>query len=170
MTKRSLVVTTVLALLPAAGRAAGAGLEPEVSECRGPYTLKLERVRLDQLFSTLADLGKECSLRFEVPSELADRRVSVDLRDVKMSTVLDVLAGAHRLEYGVASDGGVHVRPAPPVPQPRLVIRPCADATGDGCMEIDGRRYRLTRTARVPRAGGGTLVSVRLRPEGAPAQ
>jgi hypothetical protein len=77
--------------------------------CRGPLSLKMPKAPLGRVFDTVGALNPRCAVRFDVAPDVAVLQASLELKDVKLATVLDVLAGNHDLVYSLA-EGKVSVR------------------------------------------------------------
>jgi hypothetical protein len=88
-----------------------------------PLTMQMPKVPLAKVFAVLGGLvTKGCTVRFDVAPEVASMLVTVELRNVRLETALDVLAGNNNLIY-VIDNGVVHVRAKPREDQPRTSLR-----------------------------------------------
>jgi hypothetical protein len=101
---------------------ATAGAGPTISPA-APLTMQMPKAPLAKVFEVLSGLmARDCPVKFDVAPEVASMVVTVELRNVKLETALDVLAGNNNLVYVV--DGGmIHVRPKPSANQPHVSLR-----------------------------------------------
>ena len=115
---RTLLWTVAVMLLarPTVADPAASELDDLLREdgCRVPLSLHMPKAPLSRVFDTVGALNPRCAIRFDVDPDVAVLQASLELKDVRLATVLDVLAGNHDLVYAV-SDGKVRVRRKPPV-------------------------------------------------------
>jgi hypothetical protein len=132
-----------IGLVLAVGTAQGAVADPVADGLAGimgkcettRLSLNMPRAPLSRVFATLEDLSEACGVRFDVAPDVAARTATLELKDVKLATVLDVLAGTHDLGY--RADGPrVSVRAIPPADGFRAAMRRRAGSHGPILLRV----------------------------------
>jgi hypothetical protein len=139
--------------------AADSGLAAATRACEGvPLSFHMRGATLGRIFSTLEDLSRSCGVRFEVAPDVASRTATLELKDVKLATVLDVMAGTHDLAYSAEGQ--------------RVSVRAKGNGgdswTADGDRDVRRRRAAagssapsaLLKLALVERVGSSPRVAV----------
>jgi len=161
----------LLGLRPAASEPLSGELETLLKEpaCHAlPISLKMPKTSLRRLFDTVGQLVARCPVRFTLDPDVATLEAALDLQNVRLPTLLDVLAGNHDLEY-VVDGNQVRVRRKPADDVPRVDLRLSMSGSAATLAKAP---VALSLSVLVGRCGNvrqafGTGIGLRLHPDSA---